>query len=110
MKNFFKNKFNLIYTILQSLSILCLCLSTLLGVFLLICIIFEGAFFIVFGVSFIVKNKENEQKEDLYSQLPFAEEMSEKTVKKQKQNKKFNIIKSIFYIFIGVALIFMVLF
>ena len=110
MKDFFKNKFNLIYTILQAIAILFLCLSTLSGLFLILCIIVEGIFFIVLGVSYFVKIKEKEQKDDLYSQLPFAEERKEKTLKKNTRNRRFNKLTGVFYILIGVALIFMIIF
>lgn len=110
MKEFFKSKFNIVLFSTQVLALLALCFSSLNGIFLIISIVMEGVFFVVYGVNCFLANKKMERDNDLYELLPISEEEKKTMSVREKKSKKGNILKGIMFIVFGIMLVFLVVF
>lgn len=110
MKEFFKSKLNITMLILQVIALAFLCFCSLHAVFMILAILFEGAFFIVLGVSFFMANKKLDKDIELRSMLPISEEEKNALAEKRKKSVKGNKLKGVMYMVFGVILIFLIIF
>ena len=108
IKNFFKNKFNLILTIIQALALILFAFGSVWGVCTIIGLIIEGVFLIVWGIKMFVGNKSIKSKEELLSALPIDQSESEKMQKRNKITIKGNRFQGVMLILLGILIIFVV--
>ena len=108
IKNFFKNKFNLILTIIQALALILFAFGSVWGVCTIIGLVIEGVFLIVWGIKMFVGNKSIKSKEELLSALPIDQSESEKMQKRNKITIKGNRFQGVMLILLGILIIFVV--
>ena len=109
MRKFFKSKLNIALFSIQALALFLLCFSNIHGIFLIVSIILEGVFFIVYGVSYFKLNKKLDKEKSLYGMLPVNEEDVIILSKKNDKNKKFNILKGVMFIIFGISIVFLII-
>ena len=76
---------------------------------MIIAIILEGVFFIVYGVSCFYKNKIMKNNNDLYNMLPGSEINNEVNEKQLSKSNKFNKLKGVMFILFGLVLVFILI-
>ena len=103
---FFKNKLNMALIILQTLALISFSLCELFVFFLVMFFVFESAFLIVWGVKFIVANKDARYKLEIYDQLPYTSEQREVIRKNSENNSKNNKMMAVMLILFGIVLFF----
>ena len=108
IKNFFKNKFNLILTIIQALALILFAFGSVWGVCTIIGLVIEGVFLIIWGIKMFVGNKSIKSKEELLSALPIDQSESEKMQKRNKITIKGNRFQGVMLILLGILIIFVV--
>lgn len=110
LRDFFKSKLNIILTVLQSLAIVFLCLCAVWSLAIVFMLIFEGLFFVFFGVKNLQKNKKLDEKLELINKISIEKLDMEKEAKKNKFVKKSNVTTSIIYFIMGGILIIIAIF
>lgn len=110
LRNFFKSKLNIILTILQSLAVVFLCLCEVWRLAIVFMLIFEGLFFIFFGVKNLQKNKKLDENLELINKISIEKIDLEKEAKKNKFAKKSNVMTSVIYFLMGGILIIIAIF
>ena len=110
MKNFLKSKLNIALVAIQGVALLFMCLSGLIGWMIILALVMEGSFFIVYGVRFFYLNKDLDKQNELYELMPIGEDERKSLASGKKRNKRLNKIKGILYIVFGVVLTFIFLF
>ncbi len=103
---FFKNKFNISLIVLQVLAVISYFLSSRFLLFLILFFVLEGAFFIVWGVKYIIVNKDTKYKLEIYNQLPYTDEQRETIRKNSENNSKNNKLMAVMLILLGIVLFF----
>lgn len=103
---FLKNKFNITLIALQALAVISYFLSNYFLFFLILFFALESAFFIVWGVKFIVINKDAKYKMEIYDQLPYTDAQREVIRKNSENNSKNNKLMAVMLILLGVVLFF----
>jgi len=109
MKQFFKSKINITLFSIQSLAFLFLCFCSLHGIFVILAIVLEGVFFIVYGVSFFLQNKNVNKETDIYNMMPISDEEKKSLSQRNLKSKKFNKLKGLMFIAFGIILIFLII-
>jgi len=110
MREFFKNKYNLIMLIVQCVAILFFCLGNAWSICFIFAIFCEGAFFEVLGIAMLHNNKLITKKESMLHSLPMQKADIEDMEKRNKQKIKLNKFQAVLYIIMGVLLIFLCFF
>ena len=105
LNNILKNKMYLTLTILQVLAIGFILFGYFWSIFFLIGIIFEGVFFIVLGVMYLIKNSKEKEKQAVLENLPFEKNEIEGLQKKTKRTMKYNKLTGVIYILLGLVLV-----
>ena len=108
IKNFLKNKFNLILTIIQATALLLFAFSEVWIMCIIIGLLLEGAFFVVWGIKMLIGNKVIRQKEELLNSLPIGQTESEKMKKRNNIKIKGNKFQGIMLILLGLIIVFVV--
>ena len=103
---FLKNKLNMTLIILQTLALISFSLCELFVFFLVMFFGFESAFLIVWGVKYIVANKDAKYKLEIYDQLPYTDEQREVIRKNNENNSKNNKMMAVMLILFGIVLFF----
>lgn len=104
--NFFKNKFNITLIILQVIAFVSYFLGGISQFFVVMFFVLEGAFFIVWGIKFLVGIGDSKYSQEIYSQLPFSEDERQRIRKHGMMTNKNNKFIGAFMIVLGVILIF----
>lgn len=103
---FLKNKINITLIVLQVLAVISFLLGSFVGFFSSMFFVFEGAFFIVWGIKSLLVIKDSRFKQEIYEQLPY-DRLEKERIRKQTQNsERNNKFMGIFLILFGVILIF----
>jgi len=97
---FFKNKLNITLLALQFLAIIC----ALLGFFIFF--LFEGAFFVIWGIKLILAKRYKNNELEIYEQLPYSEEQKKNFRKNIERTNKSNRIMGFMLIAMGIILFF----
>ena len=105
LQEFFKSKLNIIMAILQCLAILFLCLNSVWQMAVMFMLIFEGLFFILFGIKTLQKNKIMDKQLELIGKINIENIDMERESKKNKIMKKSNMFTSFIYFMMGATLI-----
>ena len=77
IKKFLSDKFNLALMIIQGLSFICLILLSLSIVFNIGFLLFESAFFILWGIKILIDTGKIKYRQECYSKLPYTPEQLE---------------------------------
>lgn len=104
--NFFKDKFNITLMVIQLLAIICYFLSGLTIVLVVVFILLEGAFFVLWGIRIIRSTKDDLLKLDMCYQIPYTEEERKVIIKNTESKIKNNRFIGVILILIGIVLIF----
>jgi len=110
MKEFFKSKLNIALVVIQGIALLFMCLSALWSWAIILALILEGAFFVVYGIRFFYLNKSLDKENELYELMPIGDDDKKYLASAKKRNKRFNKIKGILYIIFGIVIAFIFLF
>lgn len=110
IKDFFKNKLNIILFSLQVLALAFLCFTGIWSGALIIVLIAEGLFFIFFGIRYLKKNKEIDKNIELEEKITIENIDIDKYKKRNKYLKKSNILQAIMFFFMGLCLIVIAIF
>lgn len=106
---FFKKKNNIFLIAFQTLAILSLCFLQVWNGAFVLAFLFEGAFFITFGIRYLQKNKEIDQNQEIREKITIEEMNVEKIRKKNKMTKKSNVMQALLFFALGLILIVMVI-
>lgn len=105
IKEFFKNKLNVALFVFQIVAIVFLCLLNVWKYSIVIMLISEGIFFILFGFRNIRKNKTLDSNLEMAEKIGLEEIDLEKETKRNKVQKKMNVFYSFIYFVMGLILI-----
>lgn len=105
IKKFFKNKLNIALFVFQAVAILFLCLLNVWKYSIVIMLVSEGVFFILFGIRNFCKNKILDSNLEMAEKIGIEEIDLEKEAKKNKIQKKMNVSYGILYFMMGLILI-----
>lgn len=110
IKDFFKSKFNISMVVAQCLALIFLCLNSVWQVATILFFVFEGVFFVLWGISFFKRNKKLDQQTEILEKIDIVEIDMDKTQKKNKITKRSNVFTGIMIIMMGFVLIFIAIF
>ena len=105
IKEFFKNKLNIALFVFQIVAIVFLCLLNVWKYSIVIMLVSEGLFFILFGIRNIRKNKILDSNLEMAEKIGIQEVDLEKETKKNKVQKKMNVFYAFIYFVMGLILI-----
>lgn len=106
LQKFFKKKINILLLVLQSLALVSFVMIEYLAIFSYLFVLFESAFFVVWGIGTLKSNKEIYKTKSMYEKLPYSSiekaDMQKKTETEIKNNK----FKGVMLVLLGVVLFF----
>ena len=105
LQDFFKSKLNIILFVLQTLAIIFVCLASIWNLAVMFVLIFEGLFFIVFGIKNLQKNKKLDEQLELLSKISIENIDMQRECKRNSLIKKSNVFTSIIYFLMGAMLL-----
>ena len=103
--DFLKDKFNIALIVIQVLAII----SYFLGAYMFFMILFfmlESAFLVVWGVKYLVVNKDSKYKMEIYDQLPYTNAEREMIRKNSEKTAKNNKMIAVMLILLGAVMLF----
>lgn len=101
--DFLKNKFNIALIVLQVFAIISYFLMSILF-FMILFFLLESAFFILWGIKILIKNKHYVSELEINNQLPYTDEQKQQIRKTSESNMKNNKIMSVMLILFGIIL------
>lgn len=107
--SFFKDKFNIILSLIQVMALILLAFFHISLVCTILFFVLESAFFVCWGIKIMIHAKRIKNNEEFYSQLPYTEmqvELLKKSAESEIKNSKF---RGLMFIFLGVILLFTLL-
>ena len=105
LQDFFKSKLNIILFVLQVLAIIFVCLASIWNLAVMFVLIFEGLFFIAFGIKNLQKNKKLDEQLELLSKISIENIDMQRECKRNNLIKKSNVFTSIIYFLMGAMLL-----
>ena len=109
IKNFFKDGYNIALVVLQAIALIFVCTSSLSPYFVVFALVFEGAFFIVWGVKVLHGNKLYLKSLDNLTQLPYSKAELDLIKRRAEYQVKGNKTKGVLFVIAGIVIFFSII-